>query len=82
VWGSFQIEGDAQELFWLYDCVGKTALCRQTLCRQLNASVPPATTTQLQWTRPAPRSSGTVTVDVWFGTSDETMTKVVSNQAG
>jgi hypothetical protein len=81
VWGSFQIEGDAQGTILVDDASVKLRYAANDPVPAINASVPPATTTQLQWARPAPRSSGTVTVDVWFGTSVETMTKVVSNQA-
>ncbi|MCE5339973.1 MAG: PKD domain-containing protein [Planctomycetaceae bacterium] len=80
MWGTFQIEGDAQGTILADDVSVKLRYAANDPVPDINASVPPATA-QLQWTRPAPRSSGTVTVDVWFGTSIAAMTKVVSNQA-
>ena len=80
VTANFQIQGDAQGTVMVDDASVKLRYAANDPIPDINASVPPSTT-QLQWTRPAPRTGGTVTVDVWFGTSIAGMTKVVSNQA-
>jgi hypothetical protein len=80
MWGSFQIEGDSQGTVMVDDASVKLRYAANDPIPDINASVPPATA-QLQWTRPAPRTAGPVTVDVWFGTSIGGMTKVVNNQA-
>jgi len=81
VTANFQIQGDSQGSVMADDASVKLRYAANDPIPDINASSPPSTTTQLQWTRPAPRTSGPVTVDVWFGTSIGGMTKVVSNQA-
>jgi hypothetical protein len=81
VTADFQIEGDPSGSIMVDDASVKLRYAANDPIPDVNASVPPSTTTQLQWTRPAPRTSGPVTVDVWFGTSIGGMTKVVNNQA-
>lgn len=77
---NFQVEGDVSGTVMVDDASVKLRYAANDPVPDINVSVPP-TTTQLHWTRPAPRSTGTVTVDVWFGTSIAGMTKVVNNQA-
>jgi hypothetical protein len=80
VTADFQIQGDALGTVMVDDASVKLRYAANDPIPDINASIPPSTT-QLQWTRPAPRTTGPVTVDVWFGTSIVGMTKVVSNQA-
>ncbi|MEN6385135.1 MAG: LamG-like jellyroll fold domain-containing protein [Phycisphaerales bacterium] len=77
---NFQIEGDAQGTIMIDNASVKLRYAANDPVPDNNTSVSP-TTTQLHWTRPAPASSGTVTVDVWFGTSIASMTKKIDNQA-
>ncbi|MFA5293337.1 MAG: LamG-like jellyroll fold domain-containing protein [Phycisphaerae bacterium] len=80
VTANFQIEGDSQGTVMVDDASVKLRYAANDPIPDNNTSVPPSTS-QLQWTRPAPRTAGPVTVDVWFGTSIGGMTKVVDNQA-
>jgi hypothetical protein len=80
VTANFQIEGDASGTIMVDDASVKLRYAANDQIPDINTTVS-TSTTQLHWTRPAPRSGGTVTVDVWFGTSIAGMTKVVSNQA-
>jgi len=80
VTANFQIQGDSQGSVMADDASVKLRYAANDPIPDINASFPPSNT-QLQWTRPAPRTSGPVTVDVWFGTSIGGMTKVVTNQA-
>lgn len=76
-----QIYGEARGSVLFDDCSFFLTYAANDPIPDINVVVSPSTTTQLSWARPAPRTTGPVTVDVWFGPSIGEMTKVVNNQA-